>query len=57
MILVYVSFLQVLKSLADGLISITVKPQDLQCTFFRCTARELLACAVLRPVVNLANPR
>ncbi|KAG0519417.1 hypothetical protein BDA96_09G262400 [Sorghum bicolor] len=48
---------KVLKSLADGLISITVKPQDLQCTFFRCTARELLACAVLRPVVNLANPR
>ncbi|CAL5096463.1 unnamed protein product [Urochloa decumbens] len=48
---------KVLQSLADGLISITVKPQDLQCTFFRCTARELLACAVLRPVMNLANPR
>ncbi|KAG2617228.1 hypothetical protein PVAP13_3NG179279 [Panicum virgatum] len=48
---------KVLRSLADGLISITVKPQDLQCTFFRCTARELLACAVLRPVMNLANPR
>uniref|UniRef100_K3Z3A6 PX domain-containing protein n=1 Tax=Setaria italica TaxID=4555 RepID=K3Z3A6_SETIT len=48
---------RVLQSLADGLISITVKPQDLQCTFFRCTARELLACAVLRPVMNLVNPR
>ncbi|CAN6336682.1 unnamed protein product [Urochloa humidicola] len=48
---------KVLQSLADGLISITVQPQDLQCTFFRCTARELLACAVLRPVMNLANPR
>ncbi|CAL4909749.1 unnamed protein product [Urochloa decumbens] len=48
---------KVLQSLAAGLISITVKPQDLQCTFFRCTARELLACAVLRPVMNLANPR
>ncbi|KAL6610700.1 hypothetical protein ACP70R_040669 [Stipagrostis hirtigluma subsp. patula] len=48
---------KVLQSLADGLISITVKPQDLQCFFFRCTARELLACAVLRPVINLANPR
>jgi sorting nexin-13 len=48
---------QVLQSLADGLISATVKPQDLQCSFFRHTARELLACAVLRPVVNLANPR
>ncbi|KAG8086531.1 hypothetical protein GUJ93_ZPchr0010g10236 [Zizania palustris] len=50
-------FSQVLQSLADGLISITVKPQDLQCYFFRCTARELLACAVIRPVLNLANPR
>nr|CAB3464334.1 unnamed protein product [Digitaria exilis] len=48
---------KVLQSLAEGLISVTVKPQDLQCTFFRCTARELLACAVLRPVINLANPR
>ncbi|WVZ99728.1 hypothetical protein U9M48_044989 [Paspalum notatum var. saurae] len=48
---------KVLQSLADGLISITVRPQDLQCTFFRCTARELLTCAVFRPVVNLANPR
>ncbi|KAL6848737.1 hypothetical protein ACP4OV_021320 [Aristida adscensionis] len=48
---------KVLQSLADTLLSITVKPQDLQCSFFRCTARELLACAVLRPVINLANPR
>ncbi|KAF0923590.1 hypothetical protein E2562_006583 [Oryza meyeriana var. granulata] len=48
---------KVLQSLADGLISITTKPQDLQCYFFRCTARELLACAVMRPVLNLANPR
>ncbi|XP_025806448.1 uncharacterized protein LOC112885000 [Panicum hallii] len=48
---------KVLQSLADGLISIIVRPQDLLCTFFRCTARELLACAVLRPVMNLANPR
>ncbi|XP_062232251.1 uncharacterized protein LOC133929495 isoform X2 [Phragmites australis] len=48
---------KVLQSLADALISTTVKPQDLQCSFFRCTTRELLACAVLRPVVNLANPR
>nr|CAB3460613.1 unnamed protein product [Digitaria exilis] len=48
---------KVLQSLAEGLISVTVKPQDLQCTFFRCTSRELLACAVLRPVINLANPR
>ncbi|XP_062180540.1 uncharacterized protein LOC133884943 isoform X2 [Phragmites australis] len=48
---------KILQSLADGLIQTTMKPQDLQCSFFRCTVRELLACAVLRPVVNLANPR
>ncbi|PNT70660.1 hypothetical protein BRADI_2g15390v3 [Brachypodium distachyon] len=48
---------KVLRSLSDGLISITVKPENLQCSFFRSTARELLACAVLRPVINLANPR
>ncbi|CAM0953536.1 unnamed protein product [Alopecurus aequalis] len=48
---------KVLQSLADGLISITVNPENLKCSFFHCTARELLACAVLRPVINLANPR
>uniref|UniRef100_A0A0D9WK76 PX domain-containing protein n=1 Tax=Leersia perrieri TaxID=77586 RepID=A0A0D9WK76_9ORYZ len=48
---------KVLQSLADGLMSVTAKPQDLQCYFFRCSARELLACAVMRPVLNLANPR
>ncbi|KAM0879426.1 hypothetical protein ACQ4PT_034239 [Festuca glaucescens] len=48
---------KVLQSLADGLISITVNPENLQCSFFHCAARELLACAVLRPVINLANPR
>ncbi|XP_044984477.1 uncharacterized protein LOC123451968 isoform X1 [Hordeum vulgare subsp. vulgare] len=48
---------KVLQSLADGLLSITVKPENLQCSFFHSTARELLACTVLRPVINLANPR
>ncbi|XP_020105640.1 uncharacterized protein LOC109722156 isoform X1 [Ananas comosus] len=48
---------KVLQQFANGLISITLKPEDLQCSFFRYTARELLACAVLRPVLNLANPR
>ncbi|RVW87973.1 hypothetical protein CK203_033885 [Vitis vinifera] len=33
------------------------KREDLQCSFFRYTVRELLACAVIRPVLNLANPR
>eukprot|EP00257_Ricinus_communis_P015026 XP_015572856.1 uncharacterized protein LOC8274501 isoform X2 [Ricinus communis] len=41
----------------DGLISFTFKPEDLQCSFFRFIVRELLACAVMRPVLNLASPR
>lgn len=48
---------KVLQHLMDGLISFTFKPEDLQCSFFRCIVRELLACAVMRPVLNLANPR
>ncbi|XP_018837496.2 uncharacterized protein LOC109003695 isoform X3 [Juglans regia] len=41
----------------DGLISFTFKPEDVQCLFFRYMARELLAGAVMRPVLNLASPR
>ncbi|KAJ0986271.1 hypothetical protein J5N97_004627 [Dioscorea zingiberensis] len=48
---------KVLQQLLDGLISLTFKPEDLQCYFFRYTVRELLACAVFRPVLNLACPR
>lgn len=48
---------QVLQHLMDGLVSFTFKPEDLQCFFFRYTARELLASAVMRPVLNMANPR
>ncbi|KAF8393368.1 hypothetical protein HHK36_021611 [Tetracentron sinense] len=48
---------KVLQHLIDGLLSLTFKPEDLQCNFFRYTARELLACAVIRPVLNLASPR
>ncbi|XP_058113709.1 uncharacterized protein LOC131256706 isoform X3 [Magnolia sinica] len=47
---------KVLQHLMGGLISLTFKPEDLQCSFFRHTVRELLACAVMRPVLNLANP-
>ncbi|KAK8959045.1 hypothetical protein KSP40_PGU020505 [Platanthera guangdongensis] len=35
----------------------TFTPEDLHCSFFRYTARELLACAAFRPIINLANPR
>ncbi|KAI8529547.1 hypothetical protein RHMOL_Rhmol12G0233600 [Rhododendron molle] len=48
---------KVLRHLMDGLISFTFKPEDLQCSLFRFTVRELLACALMRPVLNLANPR
>ncbi|XP_077210189.1 phox (PX) domain-containing protein [Tasmannia lanceolata] len=48
---------KVLQHLMGGLISFTFKPEELQCSFFRYTVRELLACAVMRPVLNLANPR
>ncbi|KAM5554003.1 hypothetical protein ABKV19_025970 [Rosa sericea] len=47
----------VLQHLMDGLISLTFKREDLQCTLFRYIVRELLACAVMRPVLNLASPR
>ncbi|KAJ0075816.1 hypothetical protein Patl1_34198 [Pistacia atlantica] len=48
---------KVLQCLMDGLISLTFRPEDLQCSFFRYTVRELLACAVMRPVLNLASPK
>ncbi|KAL6972795.1 hypothetical protein U1Q18_026967 [Sarracenia purpurea var. burkii] len=48
---------KVLQHLVDGLLSFTFKPDDLQCSLFRFVVRELLACAVMRPVLNLANPR
>ncbi|PIA65014.1 hypothetical protein AQUCO_00100467v1 [Aquilegia coerulea] len=48
---------RVLQHLMEGLISFTFKPADLQCSFFRYIVRELLACAVIRPVMNLPNPR
>lgn len=48
---------KVLQHLMDGLISFTFKTEDLQCCFFRYVVRELLACAVIRPVLNLASPR
>ncbi|TYG75934.1 hypothetical protein ES288_D03G072800v1 [Gossypium darwinii] len=48
---------KVLQHLMGGFISFTFKPEDLQCSFFRYVARELLACAVMRPVLNLVSPR
>ncbi|KAG8379955.1 hypothetical protein BUALT_Bualt07G0143400 [Buddleja alternifolia] len=48
---------KVLQHVMDGLILLTFKPEDLQCSLFRYIIRELLACAVIRPVLNLGNPR
>ncbi|XP_047340631.1 uncharacterized protein LOC124944424 [Impatiens glandulifera] len=48
---------KVLQRLMEGLISLTFKPKDLQCSLLRYIVRELLSCVVIRPVVNLANPR
>ncbi|CAN8293328.1 unnamed protein product [Cochlearia groenlandica] len=47
---------KVLQHITDSLISLTFRPEDLHCSFFHYTARELLACCVIRPVLNLANP-
>ncbi|KZV56103.1 hypothetical protein F511_06120 [Dorcoceras hygrometricum] len=47
---------KVLQHVMDGLILYTFKPEDLRCSLFRNFFRELLACAVMRPVLNLANP-
>ncbi|KAI4387018.1 hypothetical protein MLD38_004885 [Melastoma candidum] len=48
---------KVLQHVMEGLILFTFKTEDLQCSFFRYIVRELLACALMRPVINLANPR
>ncbi|XP_051135081.1 uncharacterized protein LOC127254176 [Andrographis paniculata] len=48
---------KVLQHVMDGLILLTFKHEDMQCSLFRYVVRELLACVVIRPVLNLANPR
>lgn len=48
---------KVLQHVMDGLMSFTFKHEDLECSVFRYIVRELLACTVIRPVLNLANPR
>ncbi|CAI9114127.1 OLC1v1014780C1 [Oldenlandia corymbosa var. corymbosa] len=48
---------KVLQRLMDGLMSLTFRPKDLQCSLFFYVVRELLACVVMRPVLNLATPR
>lgn len=47
---------QVLKRLTGGIVALVLKRQDARCRLLRIMARELLACVVLRPVINLASP-
>ncbi|KAH7443476.1 hypothetical protein KP509_02G036500 [Ceratopteris richardii] len=47
---------QVLQQLMSGVVAILLRPEDAQCSLLRGLARELLACAVLRPVMNFASP-
>ncbi|KAL7598344.1 hypothetical protein Lser_V15G22578 [Lactuca serriola] len=47
----------VLQHLMDGFISLTIRHEDLNCSLFRYIVREMLACAIIRPIINLANPR
>ncbi|KAJ7560453.1 hypothetical protein O6H91_04G130700 [Diphasiastrum complanatum] len=47
---------QVLQRLMGGLLAVVLRPQDAQCKLLRCFARELLACAVLRPIMSFASP-
>ncbi|KAL3632981.1 hypothetical protein CASFOL_025965 [Castilleja foliolosa] len=48
---------KVLQHVMNGLILLTFKQEDLQCSVFHYIIRELLACVVIRPVLNLANQR
>ncbi|KAL3322242.1 hypothetical protein AABB24_039730 [Solanum stoloniferum] len=48
---------KVLQHLMDGVISYTFQSEDVQCSLFHNIVRELLACVVMRPVLNIANPR
>lgn len=52
----YLVCFQVLKKLTGGIVALVLKRQDSHCRLLRTLARELLACAVLRPVLNFATP-
>jgi sorting nexin-13 len=49
-------YAQFLKKLTGGIVALVLKKQDSHCRLLRTLARELLACAVLRPVLNFASP-
>ncbi|KAG6541724.1 hypothetical protein Mapa_016887 [Marchantia paleacea] len=47
---------KVLQKLMGGVVALVLKPSDGHCRVLRSLARELLACAVMRPVMNIASP-
>ncbi|CAM6107993.1 unnamed protein product [Calypogeia fissa] len=47
---------RVLQKLMGGLVSVVLRPDEGNCRVARILSRELLACAVMRPVMNLLNP-
>ncbi|KAL3694595.1 hypothetical protein R1sor_008246 [Riccia sorocarpa] len=47
---------KVLQKLMGGVVSLVLKPSDASSKVLRTLARELLACAVMRPVMNMASP-
>ncbi|XP_024533472.1 uncharacterized protein LOC9636552 [Selaginella moellendorffii] len=49
--------IQVLQRLMGGVLAIVLGPEEANCKIVRCFSRELLACAVMRQVMNLACPR
>lgn len=47
---------KVLQRLMGGVVAIVLRQQDAECPLVRCLARELLACAVMQPIMNFASP-
>ncbi|KAH9311250.1 hypothetical protein KI387_026285, partial [Taxus chinensis] len=47
---------KVLQQLMGGVVAVVLRPRDAQCPIVRCLARELLACVVMQPIMDLAIP-
>lgn len=47
---------KVLQRLMGAVVAIVLRPQDAECPLVLCLARELLACAVMQPIMNFASP-
>jgi hypothetical protein len=47
---------RVLRRLVGGVVTSALRPEEVQCSLLRVLAREVVASAVLRPVMNLVNP-